>query len=310
MKLAVISVVFAVASFKTANIVFPSTVLPLMDTTMDPCDDFYQSTCGSWIINTVFPDAEVNIDYTFSTITDRNNLVIQAIVKENLPFVGELWGSCMNMDVLTTLGSKPLRKTIVKIAASATKVAGEIAQIGELQSYEQAYRTYITKILNLAGYDPNAGVKKSDPVYAANAVIQIEKKFEGIVSNLGESDDLYSYYNSIKYSNAVAKYPLLFGAFAGGLGFLGNSKFTQSSNVVFHSLAYFAKVEKLVASLELKDLKTYLAFLYTSYNARKAFYGAQTYPFTLDRKGFFENIQKINQNNFAISDKKLGNPVG
>uniref|UniRef100_K3WPA3 Peptidase M13 N-terminal domain-containing protein n=2 Tax=Globisporangium ultimum (strain ATCC 200006 / CBS 805.95 / DAOM BR144) TaxID=431595 RepID=K3WPA3_GLOUD len=106
MKLIVSTAIIAAAlGVDRAKAAFPSTVSSLMDTKADPCDDFYQYTCGAWISNTDIPDSKKGIDYTFSGIQERNDLVIQEIMKEKLPIVTEFWESCMDMDTLNSLGN-------------------------------------------------------------------------------------------------------------------------------------------------------------------------------------------------------------
>jgi predicted metalloendopeptidase len=139
--------------------------------------------------------------------------------------------------------------------------------------YEDAYRTYIAKILKLAGVDPHYGTvqpdgEDADPEYAANTIIGIEMELARILSNLADLDDPEIVYNPMPYSDAAAKYPLTLGASVKGLGLLKHSKLSESSTVILKALEYFDKVEEFVASLELKDLKVYLTFLYTSDKAQ------------------------------------------
>jgi endothelin-converting enzyme len=132
-----VSAALAVAalSAKQTDAAFPADVAALMDTTADPCDDFYQYTCGNWVKNYTLPADKQTYTYSFNGISTRNEPVIQDIIKQDWPLIGELYDSCMALDGLSAMGNKPLQKDLTRISQVATKkdlsrVAGELGSIG------------------------------------------------------------------------------------------------------------------------------------------------------------------------------------
>ena len=111
----------------------------LMDTTADPCVNFYQYACGGWVKANPIPQDESSYG-RFSELMDENRLVLKAILEKaaaggpgrssNEQKIGDYYASCMNVDAVNEAGLKPLQPLLDRIAALTSK-----DQLPELIAY-------------------------------------------------------------------------------------------------------------------------------------------------------------------------------
>ncbi|KAI5641316.1 peptidase family m13 domain-containing protein [Phthorimaea operculella] len=93
-----------------------------MDDKADPCDDFYDFACGSFMRNTRIPDDKTSVN-TFSIITDQLQEQIRALLDEPIapaeprPFVlaKTLYQACMNKTMIESRGVQPLLSMLKRL---------------------------------------------------------------------------------------------------------------------------------------------------------------------------------------------------
>lgn len=282
----------------------PVEVAQRMDAAADPCADFYQFSCGAWVRDTDIPADKTGVYLSFTTVQDENELALREIVRDDYwPYVGELFGSCMDMDAINATGFAPLQKTLRAIAETESKtalfrLAGEISRTGPsfltglgVSADERDATTY-------ALYASQTGLSLPDPEYyldadkfdaiaaqfrafvkamftlagwdAADAeenaemVVAFEQKLAALFVPKEQLKDPTKTYNLVSVSDAVKAYPLLMGEFMNGTGI--TSKLTATSSLIMETPSFFAAAEQLVtsASTPLESLQVILTYNYIS----------------------------------------------
>ncbi|HYM61228.1 MAG TPA: M13 family metallopeptidase [Thermoanaerobaculia bacterium] len=108
----------------------PSLDVPSMDRGADPCTDFYQFSCGGWLVNNPIPPDQAAWS-VYGKSTEENAQFLWGILEEaakpdpgRTPVqqkIGDFFGSCMDTDRIEKLGHKPLDPLLKQIAALKSK---------------------------------------------------------------------------------------------------------------------------------------------------------------------------------------------
>jgi putative endopeptidase len=114
-----------------------------MDMTANPCLDFYQYACGTWMAQNPIP-ADQSRWGTFEALADRNRAVLHGILEKASvdnpkrsaveQKIGDFYASCMDEPAIDQLGIKPLEPELKRIDAIKSKdqIADELVRLHPL----------------------------------------------------------------------------------------------------------------------------------------------------------------------------------
>src|SRR3954451_6451718 len=96
-----------------------------LDLKADPCNDFYQYACGSWLANNPIPPDQASWG-RFNQLHERNQKILRDILETSAAKttrsaveqkIGDYFGTCMDEKAIEAKGTAPLRPYLADIQA-------------------------------------------------------------------------------------------------------------------------------------------------------------------------------------------------
>ena len=94
---------------------FPDDIIAALNTSMDPCVDFYEYACGGWSNNATIPSYQPAWAKQWDGVTKHVESLTIGLLETDKGPAGRFFRSCMDMDTIQHLESTPLKPWLAKV---------------------------------------------------------------------------------------------------------------------------------------------------------------------------------------------------
>eukprot|EP01130_Rhizamoeba_saxonica_P003888 TRINITY_DN160_c0_g3_i1.p1 TRINITY_DN160_c0_g3~~TRINITY_DN160_c0_g3_i1.p1 ORF type:complete len:668 (+),score=195.81 TRINITY_DN160_c0_g3_i1:46-2049(+) len=265
-------------------------VLAAMDWNVDPCHNFYNFSCGTWMKETVIPADQSRVVKSFTPIANKNLEILRDLLNSSLPEpfdkINNFYDSCMDQQAIDNAGIDPV-KPYVSLAQNVPNLSILMETIGKLHSIgvNAFFSVFVERDeknpdVNIAYfgqgglllpdksfYDDDDLVKKyslhiskmasilgfSNPKSIADSVITLEKEIASVTIPNNELVDPFKVYNRMNISTLVDITNLNWDAYLQGIEIDDIGEFSVSAP------KYYEQVAKVITQNQ-KNWGNYLVF--------------------------------------------------
>lgn len=270
--------------------------LPILDslnTSVKECDDFYHFVCDGWAATETIPRGHSRFAKSFSEVNEKNQAVVDDIVKERWPYIGTFYESCLAMD---QRGNFTTIRADYDSLYNSLNISGLMRSIANLRT-QRGYRSLShilfdfeisldlyspqQKILTLsqagytlptpAYYDASSGLLEmqayrqyiismfaltpnSISSVKADNLIDLERRLAMANVHLEKIEDAYNVYTWTQFRQRIPSYIY---SYINTLGWVSDA---AKQKVQISELSYFEQFRSIVSSVEFETLKNAAIF--------------------------------------------------